>query len=765
MTKEIYVVKSDDSKEPLNLEKIHKVTIAACENLTGVSASQIEINSNIQFTNNIKTSDIQEILIKSAADLISLEAPNYQFAAARLLLMKLNKQVFGGHENLPSLFSLVKENVENERYHQDVLNMYTEDEWNILSGYIKHERDKDFTYAGLKQVIDKYLIQDRNTREIFETPQYAFMVLSAVAFNKYPKETRLKYVKSFYDMVSQFSNNLPTPVFSGLRSLRKQFASCCLIDIDDDLDSIFASNHAVGRYTAKAAGIGINVGRIRSLGSSVKGGEVVHTGVVPFLKVSQAAVKSCTQNGVRGGSANVNFPIWNKEIESLIVLKNEKGNEEDRIRHMDYTVQLSKLFLQRYIDNEEISLFSTSDAKDLYDSWGTESFDEIYLRCERNTRIAKKKIKARELINEIMIERAETGRIYIMFMDNVNNHSSFLDTVKMTNLCVEITLPTTPIQDIESDDGEIALCILSAINLGNLKNKEELENVCDLTVRFLDELIDYQEYPVKAAEKATLRRSLGIGYIGLAHFLAKHKLKYTDEKAWELVHEYTEAFQYYLLKASNQLAKEKGRCEYFHKTKYSQGILPIDTYKKDVDEIVEHNLHYDWEKLRADILEHGLRHSTLSAWMPSESSSVVSGTTNGVEPPRAAFTIKTSKKGNLPMIIPEYYHLRKHYTYLWEDPELMDGYIKTLAVIQKFGDQAISLNTSYNPANYMEETGEDIKLSMTRLVGDMFKCYKYGLKTMYYQNTYDLKDDVDNEKKDAIIESESDDCASGACTI
>jgi ribonucleoside-diphosphate reductase alpha chain len=724
-------------KEPLNIEKIHQMVEFACEDISGVSASQVEMKSGLQFYDGITTDEIQQILIKSASDLISLETPNYQYVAARLLLFSLRKSIFRKLWDHPHLYEHTKKCVDKKIYDAEILKQYDKSEFDRMNMWIDHTRDYNFTYAGLRQVIDKYLVQDRSSGEVYETPQFMYMMISATIFSKYSKEKRMTYVKKYYDAISRFKINIPTPVMAGVRTPVKQYASCVLVDIDDTLPSIFTGDMAIGRYIAQRAGIGINSGRIRGINSRIRGGEVQHTGVIPFLKKFEATVKCCTQNGVRGGSATVHFPIWHQEISDILVLKNNKGSEDNRVRKLDYSIQISKLFYQRFIDEEQITLFSPHDVPELYDTWGTPKFDKLYEEYEKKTSIKKKKISAQELIQSLLKERAETGRIYIMNIDHCNTHSSFKDTITMSNLCQEITLPTKPLQHIDGD-GEIALCILSAINLGILRDNEELEQLCDLSVRSLDEIIDHQEYPVKAAEVSTkARRSLGIGYIGLAHYLAKNKVMYSDKSAWKLVDELTEAFQYYLLKASNTLAKEKGKCEYFNRTKYSDGILPIDTYKKEVDEIVTRKLSFNWEKLRKDIVEHGLRHSTLSAQMPSESSSVVSNETNGIEPPRDYLSVKKSKKGPLKQVVPNYNQLKNFYTLLW-DMKSNEGYINVVAVMQKYFDQAISGNWSYNPENY--DTGQ-VPLSV--MINDLLTTYKYGWKTSYYQNTYDGKKDED----------------------
>ena len=748
MNDNINVVKRNGrGKEPLNIQKIHDMVEHACEDITGVSPSEVEMNSGLQFHDGISTQEIQQILIKSAADLISLEKPNYQYVAARLLLFSLRKQLNRKLWDHPHIHDLVQKGIQLGVYDKDLDKWYDKRDWDRMEQWIVHERDYDFTYAGLRQVIDKYLVQDRSTGAVYETPQFMYMLIAATVFHRYPKETRLTYIKKYYRAISKHLINIPTPVMAGVRTPLKQYASCVLVDSDDTLPSIFSSDMAIGRYVAQRAGIGINAGRIRGINSRIRGGEVQHTGIIPFLKKFEATVKCCTQNGVRGGSATVHFPIWHQEIEDILVLKNNKGSDDNRVRKLDYSIQLSKLFYERFIKNEDITLFSPHEVPELYEHWGTDKFDEIYEAAERKTSVYKKKINAQELFMSMLKERAETGRIYIMNIDHCNTHSSFKDLVRMSNLCQEITLPTEPLQHIDGE-GEIALCILSAINVGKLVYFDDLETLCDLSVRALDEVIEHQGYPVKAAEISTkARRSLGIGYIGLAHYLARTGYNYGEKGAWEAVDELTEHFQYYLLKASNTLAKEKGKCEYFDRTKYSDGVLPIDTYKKEVDEITNRKLSLDWESLRKDITEHGLRHSTLSAQMPSESSSVVSNATNGIEPPRDFLSVKKSKQGPLKQVVPQYLSLKSKYTLLWEMGG-NTGYINIVAVMQKYFDQAISGNWSYNPEDY-----EENQVPLSVMAQDLLTTYKLGWKTSYYQNTYDGK--IDEDDKPDVLEDDS----------
>jgi ribonucleoside-diphosphate reductase alpha chain len=763
------IVKRNGNKEHLNIDKIHFVVDHACKGLAGVSSSQIEMNANLQFYDGMSTVEIQEVLIRSANDLISLDAVNYQFAAARLLSYSINKEVFGEYKSIP-LSQMIDQNIDRGLYDSAILDCYTKEELTTLDSYIRHSRDENFTYAGLRQVVDKYLCQDRSNGQLFETPQYMYMMIAATLFAEYPKETRLHYVRKYYDATSLFKINIPTPVMAGVRTPVRQFASCVLVDSDDTLDSIFASDMAIGRYTAQRAGIGINAGRIRAVNSKIRGGEVAHTGIIPFLKKFESTVRCCTQNGVRGGSATTHFPFWHYEIQDILVLKNNKGTEDNRVRKLDYSIQLNKTMYERLLAGGDITLFSPHDVPGLYEAYFGDPavFQELSEKYERAYSIKKKTIPAMELFSALIKERAETGRIYIMNVDHCNTHSSFKDTVYMSNLCQEITLPTKPLNHIDDPDGEIALCILSAINVGLIKELDDLEELADLAVRALEEIIDYQKYPILAAEKSTkARRSLGVGYIGLAHYLAKNKAKYSDPEAWKLVHDLSEAFQYYLLKASNNLAQERGACEYFNRTKYSDGILPIDTYKTEVDTIVEHKLNYDWDTLRKGIQQYGLRHSTLSAQMPSESSSVVSNATNGIEPPRGYLSVKKSKKGPLKQIVPQYQTLKNHYTLLW-DMTGNTGYINIVAVMQKFFDQGISGNWSYNPTQF-----PDNEVPMSVMINDLLTTYKMGWKTSYYQNTYDYKTDpseLEDEKpleqlmqSAASLEFEDEDCE--ACNI
>lgn len=756
MSNSITVVKRNGNIEPLMLEKIHEMVNCACEGLTNVSASQIEMNSGLQFYPGITTDEIQQILVKSASDLISLEHPNYQYVAARLLLFAIRKQVYGGRIDLPHLSEHIRKCCKPDGlnlYDRNVISSYSEEEIEELNDYIDHDRDFIFTYAGLRQVVDKYLLQDRSTGELYETPQFAYMVIAMTGFFKYPKTTRLSFVKRFYDAISKHKINQPTPIFASTRTNESNSASCVLIDPDDDTDSIAASAHAMIRYICKKAGIGLNAGRWRGIGSKIRGGESVHTGVIPILQFYEKTLKAFHQGGIRAAAATVYFPIWHQEIESVIVLKNNKGTDENRARKLDYNIQISKIFLERMINGEQITLFSPNNVPGLYeaffDAYGTDKFDELYVKYESDVSIPHKKVDARKLFLDLLTERLETGRIYLMFVDHSNTHSPFKDNIYMSNLCTEILEPTIPIKHIDDTEGQIALCTLSSFNVGIIKSEKELEALADLTVRFLDELIETQHYPVKSAEIPTrARRMLGIGVIGLAHYFAKLNVSYEEPEAWRITHKLAESIQYYLLKASNNLAKEKGPCEYFNRTKYSDGILPIDTYKKEVDDICNEPLQHDWEALRQDILQYGLRNSTLTCILPSESSSVVTNATNGIEPPRGLLSYKKSKKGPIKQIVPQYSTLKNNYTLLWEMKN-NKGYFNVVSMFTKFIDHAVSSNWQYNPDNY-----SDGEISMNDLVNDLLYVYQYGHKTAYYCNTNDGRIEGDKvENLDELIKT------------
>ena len=753
----IKVTKRDGRLEDINLDKIHRVVTWAAEGLQNVSVSQVELKSHIQFYNGIRTDDIHETIIKAAADLISQDTPDYQYLAARLAIFHLRKIAYGEFEP-PHLYDHVKKLTEAGKYDRHIIADYSREEFDELNAYIDHSRDMTFSYAAVKQLEGKYLVQNRVTRQIYETPQFLYILVAMCLFSKYPKETRLDYVKRFYDAVSTFKVSLPTPIMSGVRTPTRQFSSCVLIECDDSLDSINATTSAIVKYVSQRAGIGINAGRIRGLGSEIRGGEAQHTGCIPFFKMFQAAVKSCSQGGVRGGAATLFYPLWHIEAESLLVLKNNRGVEDNRIRQLDYGVQINRLLYTRLIKGGNITLFSPNEVPGLYDAFfaDQDEFERLYTQYEQDPNIRKRTLPATELFSTLMQERAGTGRIYIQNVDHCNTHSPFdprVAPVHQSNLCMEIALPTKPLDNINDPNGEIALCTLSAFNLGALNNLDELEELADLTVRALDALLDYQDYPVAAARTATMnRRTLGIGVINYAYYLAKNGVRYSDDSALSLTHRTFEAMQYYLLKASVNLAKEYGACPLFNQTVYSQGKLPIDTYKKDLDAVCNEPLHYDWESLRADIVKYGLRNSTLTALMPSETSSQIANATNGIEPPRGLVTVKASKDGILKQVVPEFETLKDAYETLWQLPG-NEGYLKLVGVMQKFVDQSISANTAYDPNKF-----EGNKVSMKQMLKDLLTAYKYGVKTLYYHNTRDGADDTQADIQD-------DGCAGGACKI
>ena len=753
----IKVTKRDGRLEDINLDKIHRVVTWAAEGLQNVSVSQVELKSHIQFYNGIRTDDIHETIIKAAADLISQDTPDYQYLAARLAIFHLRKIAYGEFEP-PHLYDHVKKLTEAGKYDRHIIADYSREEFDELNAYINHSRDMTFSYAAVKQLEGKYLVQNRVTRQIYETPQFLYILVAMCLFSKYPKETRLDYVKRFYDAVSTFKVSLPTPIMSGVRTPTRQFSSCVLIECDDSLDSINATTSAIVKYVSQRAGIGINAGRIRGLGSEIRGGEAQHTGCIPFFKMFQAAVKSCSQGGVRGGAATLFYPLWHIEAESLLVLKNNRGVEDNRIRQLDYGVQINRLLYTRLIKGGNITLFSPNEVPGLYDAFfaDQDEFERLYTQYEQDPNIRKRTLPATELFSTLMQERAGTGRIYIQNVDHCNTHSPFdprVAPVHQSNLCMEIALPTKPLDNINDPNGEIALCTLSAFNLGALNNLDELEELADLTVRALDALLDYQDYPVAAARTATMnRRTLGIGVINYAYYLAKNGVRYSDDSALGLTHRTFEAMQYYLLKASVNLAKEYGACPLFNQTVYSQGKLPIDTYKKDLDSVCNEPLHYDWESLRADIVKYGLRNSTLTALMPSETSSQIANATNGIEPPRGLVSVKASKDGILKQVVPEFETLKDAYETLWQLPG-NEGYLKLVGVMQKFVDQSISANTAYDPNKF-----EGSKVSMKQMLKDLLTAYKYGVKTLYYHNTRDGADDTQADIQD-------DSCAGGACKI
>jgi len=764
MMSNILITKRDGRKEPIDLEKMHRVVFSACEGINGVSPSEVEIKSHIQFYNGISSAEIQETLIKSAADLISEDTPNYQWVAGNLINYHIRKEVYGDFTPW-HLYEIVKRNVEKGFYDSALLTSYTEEDWEKINGFVKHDRDFAISYVGMEQFRGKYLVQNRVTKQLFETPQVAYVLIAATLFSEYNSDERLKWVKEYYDSISLFEISLPTPIMAGVRTPQRQFSSCVVIETDDSLDSINATSSAVVKYVSQKAGIGIGAGSIRAINSPIRNGDASHTGVIPFYKLFQSAVKSCSQGGVRGGAATLHYPIWHLEVEDLLVLKNNKGTEENRVRHLDYSVQFNKLMYERLLTGGNITLFSPSDVPGLYDAFfaDQDKFKELYEKAERSNKIRKKVVPAIELFSSFMNERKNTGRIYLQNVDHVNSHGSFLPEVapiRQSNLCQEIDLPTKPLSDFNDPNGEISLCTLSAINWGVIKTLADFERVCRLAVRGIDALLSYQNYPVLAAQLSTMkRRPIGVGIINFAYWMAKNDMTYTSPNL-EMIDEWAEAWSYYLIKASVELAKEQGACEGTNETRYGLGIVPMDTRKIDVDELVPYQERMDWASLREDLKTYGIRNSTLMALMPAETSAQISNSTNGIEPPRSLVSVKQSKHGVLKQVVPGIHKLKNKYELLW-DQQSPEGYLKICAVLQKYIDQGISVNTSYNPVYF-----EDEKIPMSVMLQHLLMFYKYGGKQLYYFNTYDGQGEVDVGKlmqEEQLPDIEAEDCDS--CVI
>lgn len=745
----IIVEKRSGITEQFTPKKINTVTEWCAKNLKGVASSEIEVVLSKYLPNGtkLKSTDLHDLVIKSVVELISIEKPNYQYAAARAVLFKLRKDVLGSFEPT-HLSNIINANLERKLYDPLLVQLYTPFEINIFNDYMKHERDFNFTFAGLQQLIDKYLVRNRITKTLYETPQYMYMLIAMALFKgETNKEQRIGLVKRYYDQISTFKINIPTPIMSGARTPTRQYSSCVLIDIDDTLSSINHTRIATSEYIARKAGIGFNF-RIRALGDSIRNGEVEHTGIVPYIQTLERTVKETVQNGIRGGGATCFLPFWHLQIKDFIVLKNNKGTEENRARGMDYCVKLSKLFYERALKREKVTLFSPKDVPELADAFGMPEFDSLYRQAEKRKGIRKVKIDAMEFLIAIALERTATGRIYLLNTDHANSHSSFIEQIVMSNLCVEVLLITKPIQHISDPDGEIALCILSAINVGECHTEKDIEETCEMAVRGLDSVIDEQEYVCPAAEiPAKKRRPLGIGVTNLAYLLASKKLKYSSPESIQLVHDLQEMIQFYLLKASNKIAQEKGACEWFHKTKYAQGLLPIDTYRRNVDELCDGTLKMDWEGLRELIKQHGLRNSTLSAQMPCESSSVATNSTNGIEPVKKLKVVKRSKKGSLTQLAPGVEKFERYYEKCYDMPN-NKGYLSIVAVMQKFIDQSISCNTYYDYEKYPNE-----EVPVSEIIDDILFGYRYGIKTFYYSNTPDESSDEEGA------------CAGGGCAV
>lgn len=765
MNKEIFIKKRGGALEKFSADKINKVLQWATEGIKNVSFEEVAMNAHLSFFDGMTSDNIHVALIEAAAQQISVEKPNYQYVASRLLNYQLRKRVWGG-KNPPKLYDLVKTNIEKFVYDEQILEWYSKKDFDKLDEYLKHDRDLDFSYAGIKQLCDKYLIQNRSTKEIYETPQFAYMLIAMTFFKNY-KENRLDYVKKAYNYFSKHKINLPTPIMAGVRSVMKSYASCSLFTVDDTLKSIFSNNSAVGYATASRYGIGLNLSRLRATNAPIRNGEVIHTGPIPFAKAFESTVKSCHQNGIRGGSATVNFAWFHYDIMDILVLKNNAGTDDNRVRKLDYCIGLDKLIFERFIENKDVTLFSYHECQSLWNRFGYDDFKEKYEKAENNKNIKfKKKVKARDLLMLLAKERLETGRIYTMFVDHANSHGSWLDQVDTSNLCLEVNHPLIPINDVNDPNGEIGVCILAAVNWLEITSDDEMKSVCDVIVRMLDSLIEHQNYFVPAAENfAKKRRSLGVGITNLAAMLAREGVKYWDKEAPNIAARWMEKMSYYLIDASVEMAKEFGPCEKFDRTKFSQGILPVDTYKKDVDEFITEPLNMDWEGLREKIKTHGMRHSTLTACMPVESSSVIQSSTNGIEPPRSLISHKGSKTNILPVVVPGVEKYKDDYTFAFDMPD-NSGYLRVAAAIQKFTDMSISTNTYYIPSRYPQN-----KVPVQDVIKDMMLAYKYGLKNLYYANTDDgdkqtaMSDVKETVKTEPKIEEEQSGCVSGACAM
>lgn len=743
---DIFVTKKNGTKEKFEIEKIHKVVSWAVSGLSNVTVSDVEINAKLNIVDSITTEQIHSVLVDSAANLITEENPDYQYVAGRLLNYQLRKNVWGG-KNPPKLLDLIKKNIKRGHYTEKLLEWYTVEEINKIDEFINHNQDFEYTYCSVKQLCDKYLVKNQHTKELYETPQFRYIIAAMTVFQAY-SSNRMTYIKRSYNYFSKFKINLATPQLAGLGTRNNSYSSCCLIEMLDTADSINATNNAIASATCAGYGIGVNFGRMRGINTPVKNGTILHPGVVPFLKITEANTKAWQKNGVRGGSATVNFPIWHSEIETIIQLKNATtGTHDSRVFNLDYAIGFSKLFYERFLKNENITLFTPNEVPDLYDAFGMDSFDNLYIKYEKDKTKTKKVINARDLFSLLVKERLESGRIYILNVDNVNTYGSWNDKVNMTNLCCEICQLVEPLKSINDPESEIGICILSAINWLEISSDDDMERACDVVVRMLDEIIDIQDYFDLAAKNfAQNKRSLGVGITNLAAFLAKNKLKYTDQESLDIVDEWMEKQQYFLIKASIGLAKEKGQCSKFSTSKYSSGFLPVD--KEYKEELLKRRLNMDWEGLRKELKQYGMRHTTLSAIMPCESSSASQNVTNGIEPVRGLLSYKSSKKSSIPCLVPNVKSHGQYYQLAFDMPDNI-GYLNICNVIQRWTDMSMSCNQYFNPSNY-----EDKKIPYTSIIKEMIHFYKFGGKSLYYLNTEDGNKHFEKES-----------CAGGACTL
>ena len=734
----ITVVKRSGERVPLDISKIQRQVANACRGIDGVSPSMIEIKAQIELHDGMSTQTIDELLLKAMVNLIDeTENPeinnvNYQYVAGRQRVSMLRKEVYGNYEP-PKLFDIVKKNVELGMYTKDLLDWYTEDEWNIIDLFIDHDKDQTYTFAAIAQLCEKYLVQNRATNTIYETPQVRYAVAAATAFHNEPKETRLKLVKEYYECASDGHFTLATPVLAGLGTTTKQFSSCVLISSDDTLDSIFAAGEMMAKYASKRAGIGLEIGRIRPLGAPIRNGEIKHTGMIPFLKKWFADLRSCSQGGIRNASCTVTFPIWHYQFEDLIVLKNNQGTEETRVRQMDYSVVVNAMFWNRYKRGETMSLFDPAEVPDLYEAYYRDSaeFEKLYLQYEQDKTKKKKVVSADEIFkNGILKERTDTGRIYLVNIDNVINQGPFdtrLDPIYQSNLCQEILLPTRPFQRIEDPEGRIALCTLGSINWGAFRNPQEMRKACRVLVRSLSNLLQYQDFLSVQSKLANQDfEPLGVGITNLAYWHARKSFKYGEADALAEVKRWMEHQAYYLTEASVELAQERGPCGRSQHTYYGKGVFPWERRKAGVNELTDFTPSLDWEPLRERMKQYGIRNATLMAVAPVESSSVVLNSTNGIEMPMEMISVKESKAGSFVQVVPEYKRLKNRYQLMWDQKDCVD-YLKTAAVLAVYIDQSLSTNTFYNPAYFAGG-----KVPGTLIAKNLMLAYKWGLKTIYY---------------------------------
>jgi ribonucleoside-diphosphate reductase alpha chain len=735
----ITVIKRSGNKEPLHIEKWQAQVAKVCQGIADVSQSMIEIKAQLHFYDGITTKEIDGITLRAIADLIDVESnpdvghTNYQYVAGKQRLSMLRKDVYGNYE-VPHLYSIVKRNVEIGLYTPELLEWYTEDDWNRMNDMLDHEKDEQYGYASIEQLIEKYLVRNRATKEIYETPQIRYIIAAATVFHKEePNTARMRYIKEYYNAASDGLFTLATPVLAGLGTPTKQFSSCVLIRSDDDLDSIFASGEMMAKYASKRAGIGLEIGRLRPLGSPIRGGEIMHTGMIPFLKKWFGDLRSCSQGGIRNASATVFYPIWHHQFDDLIVLKNNQGTEETRVRHMDYGVVLSAFFWRRFKNKENITFFDPNEVPDLYEAFykNTALFEELYVKYEKRKDLRKKTMSAEEVFKSgILKERTDTGRIYLVFIDNVQNQGPFdpeYHTIYQSNLCCEILLPTKSFKRLDDADGRIALCTLGSINWGAFRNPEDMRRACRILQRSLCNILDYQDFlSIQSKLSNDEIQPLGIGVTNLAYWHAKRGLRYGEKDALQDVKSWMEHQAFYLTEATVALARERGPCLHSTHTRYGKGIFPWELRAKGVNELADFAPELDWETLRTNMKQYGVRNATLMAIAPVESSSVVINSTNGIEMPMSLISVKESKAGSFVQVVPEYHKLKNKYQLMWEQKDC-DGYLKTAAVLAAYVDQSISTNTFYNPAHFA-----DRKVPTTLIAKNLMQAHLWGLKTFYY---------------------------------